>query len=361
MGLAIGDTAPHRRPGPGRVFGVHDIEVERQVDAGGAVPRGVERFVEDVAHAALIEVAHGEDAGAALLEDLALAGIEVAHPDEHRVARQDLGRAPAHIDEVGIAEPQADRERHAVDVARGRGVRRVRVAVGVEPDEPDRIPLAREVTARAGDRADREAVIAAQDQGQPALLERLLDPLAQLGAGGEDRGLVAELVLPHLLGLGDHDVEVARVGDPVAESFEPRLEVGDPDRRGAHVDAAPARSEVHRDADNLDVALGLSHEPRSLTVGPDPAKPATAPVIPRRSGRGAAATPAELPRGLRRSRPPPPPLAARMPSGARTELAAPQRLAGPAHGRAGRERCGPRIAVPPAALALHPSRAVFTS
>ena len=63
-----------------------------------------------------------------------------------------------------IGEPGDHRERHAVEVARLRDLRRVDVRVRVDPDDGERGIVAE----RAGDGADGDAVVAPENQGNRA-------------------------------------------------------------------------------------------------------------------------------------------------------------------------------------------------
>ncbi len=95
-------------------------------------------------------------------------------------------------------------------------------------------------------------MVAAQDQGEVAArrdplhlprdhLERARD-LAEI-AGAR----VADLERLHVL-----DDDVTLVHDGVAELAQPIGEPGDADGGGAHVHAAPTRSEVHRHTEHAD-------------------------------------------------------------------------------------------------------------
>src|SRR5208337_5219743 len=59
--FAISRSAPDRSADAGRVFGIDPIHVERDVIAGGAASGHAESFLHNGAHAAFIDVAHGED------------------------------------------------------------------------------------------------------------------------------------------------------------------------------------------------------------------------------------------------------------------------------------------------------------
>ena len=154
-----------------------------------------------------------------------------------------------------------------MDVAGRRRVGGVGVAVGVEPDQSDRVALAREVVARAGHGPDGDAVIAAEDERRSPLSQAPLDLLAQLLARGEHRLLVAQLAGSDLLRLGDLDVDVAEIDDLVAERFEARLEVGDANRGRPHVDAAAAGAEVDGNANDFDVTLLGGHGAAEFSSG----------------------------------------------------------------------------------------------
>src|SRR4030095_5111991 len=105
-------------------------------------------------------------------------------------------------------------------------LRRVRIAVRIEPDHAERLALLGEVAGRARDRADREAVIAAEHERHAPLAETALDLATQLLARCEDRLFVAELALADLLSLGNLHVEIDEILDAVAELLADGLSVG---------------------------------------------------------------------------------------------------------------------------------------
>src|SRR5438876_9524424 len=63
VGFAVGGAAAHRRAHAGSVFRVDPIHVERDVIAGGAAAGHAQRLFDDGAHAALVNVAHGQHFG----------------------------------------------------------------------------------------------------------------------------------------------------------------------------------------------------------------------------------------------------------------------------------------------------------
>ena len=155
-----------------------------------------------------------------------------------------------------------------MDVAARRRLGRVGIAMGIEPDQAERFALAGVEVRGAGHRADGDAVIAPQHQWHTALGEALVHGLHEVLARRQDGLLVAQLAGADLLGLGDHDVQVAVVLDLVPQLLQALLEVRDPDRGGAHVDPAATCAEVDGHADHTDTALLLGHEPKlALGVG----------------------------------------------------------------------------------------------
>ncbi len=61
----------------------------------------------------------------------------------------------------------------------------------------------------------------------------------------------------HAFGL--RDVNVAEIGDVVAEGSETTSESGDAHSTGAHVDAAAPLAEIERGANNGDAFIGIAH------------------------------------------------------------------------------------------------------
>ena len=94
--------------------------------------------------------------------------VDVAHAQQHDVARVHFRREAAQPREVPVAHPQQVGQRHAVHVARRRGLGRVHVGVRVDPErrelDLDHGPLA--VLRTAARVVGAEQVRAARDGPQ---------------------------------------------------------------------------------------------------------------------------------------------------------------------------------------------------
>src|SRR5688500_1476763 len=169
-----------------------------------------------------------------------------------------VDRAARVLGERLSGETARDRERHPVDIPGGRRVRCVDVAMRIDPDDAGPASTAGD----ARERPDRHRVIAADDERErPAAL----DPPHALGKRLDDADDLARVARTVVLGLALDPIghlKVAVVLDRVTECLEAPAQPRIPDRRGSHIDAAPASAEVHRDADDLD----LYQRPRALAV-----------------------------------------------------------------------------------------------
>ena len=155
---------------------------------------------------------------------------------------------PGHVLEPLVTgQAERHRQRHAVDVAAGRGRRRVDVGVRVQPDDaagPAERP------GQAAQRADRDRVVAAQHQRHLAVRHRPGDPVGKLLAGAADRRPVAGGGIALVERLHHARADVAVIVDDVAQLGHPLAQLGVADRGRPHVHAAPARPEVERRADH---------------------------------------------------------------------------------------------------------------
>src|SRR6516162_9618303 len=120
VSFAVGGTAAHGRANAGSVGGIHEIHVQTDGDASGVVHSIFEGFRHDIAHAALVNVAHGENVYPGFLDDFAFLGIEVARADNDDVSWLGFGSETAKVNELCGAVTHDGRERHAVDVSGGR-------------------------------------------------------------------------------------------------------------------------------------------------------------------------------------------------------------------------------------------------
>src|SRR5215210_9481806 len=98
-----------------------------------------------------------------------------------------------------MAAPRQGRQRHAVDVARRRGCRRIEVRVGVDPDKTR--PDSRRGTRNPGDSPDGDGVIPAEEDREHPLGYYGRGPLGDLLTDALYRGEVLYL-LPRRDGFG---------------------------------------------------------------------------------------------------------------------------------------------------------------
>src|SRR5258706_12829681 len=153
MGLAVGDAAADGSADAGSVGGIDEVHIEADGDAGGVVHGVLERVGHDFAHAALVNVAHGEDVGGGFFDDFAFLGVGNASANDDDVAGFGLGLESAKIDQLGRAVAHDGGEGHAVDVSRGRGFGGVHVAVRVQPEVADLLFFLAEMVGDAGGHA----------------------------------------------------------------------------------------------------------------------------------------------------------------------------------------------------------------
>ncbi len=150
------------------------------------------------------------------------------------------------------AQAEQRGQRHAVHVARGRGLRGIDVGVGIDPDNADLLVLAAVELGDTRDGTSREGMVATQHQRGHTVAEGTDDGTRGLVAGFGDLVEKTGMYVAGAAGFGNFYGHIAAVGDLVAERFEPRFQTGDAYCRGAHVDSSPAGAEVERDADDTD-------------------------------------------------------------------------------------------------------------
>jgi hypothetical protein len=134
MGLAVRRAAAHRGADSGGVHRIAEIHVEREMEPGGAGGRDADGLIHHGAQAALVDIAHGEGADAAVAHLRFLGCVHIAQPDDDGMARIDLGTVAQQVDEFGRPGAQNARQRHAVDVAAGTAAGRIHIGVRVQPD-----------------------------------------------------------------------------------------------------------------------------------------------------------------------------------------------------------------------------------
>ena len=247
MRLAIREPAAHGRAHPRRDLRIEHVHVQAHVDepvAGNVL----ERFSQHGLDPEPVDIAHRVHARVELGEQVALPVVELAHTYERDAGRIDRGQLKSLTFELGAREPERDGQRHSVDVSGRRGLGTVEVAVRVEPEDPAGPLCARE----PAERSERDGVVAAEHEGQSVALHRAHDQVGDPRTRLLDLREEAHPLVSDGAGLGDGRPDVAPVLTAPPESLYPRLQPRVPDRRGAHVDAAPAGSEIERGADHRD-------------------------------------------------------------------------------------------------------------
>ena len=154
--------AAGRRNRGGEMLWVEHVEVEVHED-GRSVERVLDRHER-------LDRARPDHGGGALLEQHALARVEVAHAGEHHP----LGGQ--RLAEPGIPLPRGCRQAHAAEVAAARRARRVEVAVGVQPEDPRVGPVA----AHRRERGHGHGAVGSQQHRRVARRQRVVDLAARL-------------------------------------------------------------------------------------------------------------------------------------------------------------------------------------
>ena len=95
-------------------------------------------------------------------------------------------------------------------------------------------------------------MVAAEDERHPPLVPRSPDPFGDPLAGGEDLPQVARPRVADRRSLGDRGQHVPQIDAVASQPTDPRLQPGVADRRGPHVHAPPAGTEIEGRADDGD-------------------------------------------------------------------------------------------------------------
>ena len=118
--------------------------------------------------------------------------------------------------------------------------------MSVEPEDaagPVRPPEPRE-------RAEGDGMVAAEDERDRAVQGGIGDGSPEPRAGFLDLRQETSMFVTRRRGLGDRRRHVPEVDTPMSDRLQPSIEPRIPDRRGAHVDAAPPGAEVEGSADH---------------------------------------------------------------------------------------------------------------
>src|SRR6516165_11730103 len=136
----------------------------------GIAVHAAQCLLHGLAHAHLVDVTHIEHIEPLLVHEALCPGIDAAHADLPHPRRIDGRRAAADADQLRRTEAAQARDRHAVHVTARGELAGVEVGVGIEPQHAQFAALLAAVPCDGCDRADAEAVIAAEQDRQPPLL-----------------------------------------------------------------------------------------------------------------------------------------------------------------------------------------------
>src|SRR5580658_5414527 len=134
MRFAISHAAAHRRSHSRRITRIHEIHIQAHDDSRCVISRKSQRFSHHFAHATLVNIAHRENMHAGIFHQPPLLGIQIADSHQHHVPRFHHRLDAGQIRQFRRPVAHDGRQRHAVHVARRRRIRRVHVAVRVQPD-----------------------------------------------------------------------------------------------------------------------------------------------------------------------------------------------------------------------------------
>ena len=185
------------------------------------------------------------------MHEALLAGVHAADADLADLAGLHRGLLSGDLDESPWAVAEQDRDRHAVDVAARREHIRVGVRVRVEPEHAQLAAVLARMPRGRGDRADRERMIAADENRQARVGKLRAAGVVDSAIPGEDLRQVAVAVNRRQSRIAG-TLQVAAVGDFDALRFEHGLQLRDAKRLRAHRCAARAGADVRGSADDRD-------------------------------------------------------------------------------------------------------------
>src|SRR5271156_3231866 len=179
MRFAIRHSAAHRRAHPRRVARVHEIHIQAHDDSRRIVSCKSQRFRHHFAHPTLVNIAHRENMHAGIFHQPPLFCIQIANSHQHHVARFHHRFDVGQIRQLRRSITHDGRERHAVHVARRRRIRRVHIAVRVQPNHAHSFRFLIEMRRSAVRRAHGNRMIAAQHQRNHVLVQSFLHRVGQ--------------------------------------------------------------------------------------------------------------------------------------------------------------------------------------
>src|SRR5690348_11874537 len=137
-----------------------------------------------------------------------------------------------------------------MDVAAGTGCGRVHVGMRIDPDHAQLFAPLEKVSGNAGNRADGERMIAAENQRTPAGDHLFLHELRKMSTGLRDLRKILSFWLSFRMTFRLRHRDVAEILNFVADFAEPGIQIRDANRGRAHVDAATSRTEIERNTDD---------------------------------------------------------------------------------------------------------------
>ncbi len=194
------------------------------------------------------------------MDQLLLARIDAANADLPDVLGVERRHLAADLDQLLWALAAQASHRHAVDVAAGRQEIGVEVGVRIEPQHAQLLAGLAAVARHRADRADRQAVVAAEQDRQARTrqfgVHRLVHGAVPLHHFGE-MAVAVDRRQPRVGGA----VQVAAVDHLEAMALERGLQQCHAQRLGAHAGAARARADVGGSAQEADLAVHVSARP----------------------------------------------------------------------------------------------------
>ena len=166
--------------------------------------------------------------------------VDVADADQHDVFRIHFGRVTAQAGE--FLGPIADEagQRHAVDISAGDVCGVFMSECASSQITPELLTALPERVGHAADGADGHRVVAAEHQREAAARGGLFRPARPVRGRWRRCAADTRARVARVRALGLFHGDVAEILDAEAQAFDARVEVGDAQRRGSHVDAAAA-------------------------------------------------------------------------------------------------------------------------
>ena len=243
----------HRGGDAGCDVGVEEVDVEAHMQMCLSVHAG-QGARHHFAHAECVQGLHIEDRQAELLDQINFTGIHAAHADlSHGIGRQGRHLA-AQLRECRRPDAAQAGQRHAVQVGAGAGAPAVGVGMGVEPEHAQAFADGAAVTRCCADGADRQAVVAAQQQRQPALRQCAGHGIVHHLVPGDHFIKMAVAVLRLLLRVG-RAAKVTRVMHLQAKRLQGGRQAGRAQRLRPLAGARSAGAHICRGTDEGDVVL----------------------------------------------------------------------------------------------------------